>query len=83
MEYCGYTSPDWDRGYDSIIRTLYASSAGMVILPIQDILGFGSDTRLNTPGTSEGNWAYRVTREQIESIDKEKYKRLNFLYKRA
>lgn len=83
MEYCGYTSPDWDKGYDSIIRTLYASSAGMVILPIQDILGFGSDTRLNTPGTSEGNWAYRVTKEQIESIDKEKYKRLNFLYKRA
>lgn len=83
LEYCGYTSSDWDKGYDHIIRTLYASVSDMVILPIQDILGFGSDTRLNTPGIAEGNWEYRVTKEQIDNIDKEKYKRLNVIYKRA
>ena len=82
MEYCGYTSPDWDKGYDHIIRTLFASNAGIVIMPVQDILGYGSDTRLNTPGRADGNWMYRVTKEQLEGIDKEKYKRLNELYKR-
>ena len=82
LEYCGYTGSNWDKGYDSIIRTLYASSAGIVIIPIQDILGYGADTRLNTPGSAEGNWTYRVTREQIMGIDKEKYLHLNKMYKR-
>lgn len=82
LEYCGYTGSDWDKGYDHIIRTLYASSAGIVIVPIQDILLYGADTRLNTPGKAEGNWAYRVTSEQIMSADKNKYARLCELYKR-
>ncbi len=82
LSYCGYMDPDWNRGYDHIIRTMYASSAGMLILPVQDILGYGSDTRLNTPGRAEGNWMYRVTKEQLEKIDSQKYLTLNKLYKR-
>ncbi len=82
LEYCGYTDSNWEAGYDSILRTMYASNAGIVILPIQDLLGYGCDTRLNTPGTSEGNWEYRVTKEQIESIDINKFRRFNELYKR-
>lgn len=82
LEYCGYTGADWDKGYDHIIRTLYASSAGIVIVPIQDILLYGADTRLNTPGKAEGNWAYRTAKEQIMSVNKEKYARLCELYKR-
>ena len=82
MEYCGYDNPDWNRGYDSIIRTIYASNAGIVILPIQDLLGYGSDTRLNIPGKADGNWQFRITREQLGEINKEKYKRWNFVYKR-
>jgi len=82
MEYCGYLSSDWDRGYDSIIRTVFASNAGIVILPIQDVLGYGSDTRINIPGTSENNWRFRITASQLGEINREKYKRLNFLYKR-
>ena len=83
LEYCGYTDSDWDRGYDHIIRTMYASCAGMVILPVQDILGYGSDTRLNVPGRAEGNWMYRVTGEQLAGVDTDKYKKLNELYKRG
>ena len=82
LEYCGYTSPDWNNGYDSIIRSIYSSNAGLVIFPIQDLLGYGSDTRLNIPGKADGNWQYRVTESQLGEISKEKYKRLNFLYKR-
>ena len=79
LEYCGYESDNWEGGFDSIVRTLYQSSADTVILPIQDLLKYGSDTRLNTPGTSENNWLYRITKEQLLSIDKEKYRRLNKL----
>ncbi len=82
LEYCGYLSPDWEKGYDSILRTMFASNAGLVILPVQDLLGYGSDTRLNIPGKADGNWQYRVTKEQIDSIDKNKFKRFNELYHR-
>ncbi len=42
-----------------LIRLAFASVAGLAIIPLQDILGFGGDCRMNTPGTSEGNWRWR------------------------
>ncbi|MDG4476986.1 4-alpha-glucanotransferase [Thiovibrio frasassiensis] len=44
----------WD-----FIRLAYGSVADLVIVPLQDVLGFGSDCRMNIPGTSEGNWRWR------------------------
>ncbi|MBO5486223.1 MAG: 4-alpha-glucanotransferase [Eubacterium sp.] len=82
LEYCGYTSEDWGNGLSSMLRTIWASSAGTVIFPIQDILGYGADTRLNFPGRAENNWRYRVTKEQIDGIDKKRFRRLNELYNR-
>ena len=82
LEYCGYFDKNWDACYDKIIATMMASHAGMVIFPIQDLLKYGSDTRLNIPGQAEGNWAYRLTKEQLNSINREHYKRLNYLYRR-
>lgn len=82
LEYCGFEDKNWDRCYDSIIRTMFRSHANTVILPIQDLLKFGSDTRLNRPGEATGNWTYRITKEQLDTIDKEFYKRLNYTYRR-
>jgi len=82
FDYCSYTGEDIDVGCRQVIRTLFASSAGIVILPIQDILGFGADTRMNIPGRSEGNWAYRVTREQLMAVDRKYYRSLAELYGR-
>ncbi len=81
LNYCGHNGP-WEAGCDSIIRTLYQSHANLVILPIQDLLGFGCDTRMNTPGKAEGNWTYRITRQQLNSIDRQKFKDLNNMYAR-
>ena len=82
LEYCGYTDSNWNNGYDSIIRTMFASHSELFIMPIQDILGFGSDTRLNIPGKADGNWQFRTVWEQINSIDKNKYKKYNWIYNR-
>ena len=82
LEYCGYTDADWDKGYDAILRTMLQSHAGLVIFPIQDLLGFGSDTRMNTPGKPDGNWGYRITREQLMGLNTKKYCRFNELYGR-
>ncbi len=81
LDYCGHTG-DWKDGCKSIIRTVFASHASLVILPIQDILGYGCDTRLNTPGKASGNWSYRLTREQFMSIDRSAFKKLNKTYGR-
>lgn len=54
---------------DDIERTLLMSAAGTVIFPVQDLLRYGEDTRMNIPGRAEGNWMYRVTGEQLDSID--------------
>lgn len=82
LDYCGYTDADWNRGYDSILRTVFASNAKLAIFPIQDLLGYGADTRLNIPGKADGNWQFRVTHDQVCGIDKEKFKHFNNMYKR-
>lgn len=82
LSYCGFESSDWERGYDSILKTMFQSHAGLLILPIQDLLGYGSDTRLNIPGKADGNWQYRITKEQLDGIDKQKFRRFNEMYKR-
>ena len=85
LNYCGYTEWNWDRSesYDAVMRTLLRSVADLAILPIQDILGFGGDCRMNTPGEGEGNWAFRVTSEQMASIDRGRFLAMNRLYGRA
>ena len=82
LEYCGYNDGDWNSGFDSMLRTLWQSAAGLAIVPVQDLLGYGADTRLNTPGKADGNWKFRITREQLDTINREKFRRLNRLYYR-
>ncbi|WP_459998241.1 bifunctional glycogen debranching protein GlgX/4-alpha-glucanotransferase [Paradesulfitobacterium aromaticivorans] len=43
-----------------LLEELYLSPAVWVILPMQDILGLGEETRMNVPGTSAGNWQWRL-----------------------
>ena len=42
------------------IRLAYGSVAGLAILPAQDILGFGENLRMNMPGTTKGNWLWKL-----------------------
>lgn len=81
LKYCGHVG-HWESGCGSIIRTMYQSHAKLVVMPIQDLLGYGSDTRLNIPGKADGNWAYRITKEQLDGIDKNRFKELNKIYAR-
>lgn len=43
----------------AMIEVVMRSPAGLVIVPLQDVLGLGSESRMNTPGTNEGNWDWR------------------------
>ena len=48
------------------IRTLFASVADTVIIPIQDYLGLGESARINTPGTLGENWKWRLNKKSID-----------------
>ena len=82
LKYCGASGRSWEDGCRAIIRTLMASAAGLVILPVQDLVAFGADTRMNTPGTSEKNWAFRLSSEQMRQIPTEEIASLNSLFDR-
>jgi 4-alpha-glucanotransferase len=45
----------------ALIRAAYTSVAETAIVPIQDILGLGSEARMNTPGDALHNWGWRLT----------------------
>ena len=82
FDYVGYSGDDFSEGVRRIIRASLGSHADTVIFPIQDISGFGADTRMNTPGVPEGNWRYRITKAQLDALDRAELKRLNILYGR-
>jgi len=50
------------------VEELFASKAGLVIVPIQDLMCEGSEARINFPGTvSPANWSYRTDNKTLES----------------
>jgi 4-alpha-glucanotransferase len=48
-----------------LARMTLASPGGLAILTAQDILGLGSEARLNTPGVARGNWSWRLRGGQL------------------
>jgi len=49
-----------------MISMALASKARFAIFPMQDLLGLGGDARLNIPGTSSGNWLWRMDQGDLE-----------------
>ena len=57
LRYLGRTEgPElpWD-----LIRLALSSIATLAIIPLQDVLGLGSEGRMNFPGRTQGNWRWR------------------------
>lgn len=88
LKYCGFTGAGWGSGGPScastkaILRTIAASSAVLAVFPVQDMLGYGADTRMNTPGVPEGNWEYRLPYELMLTVDRDFFLDINNTYGR-
>ncbi len=65
-----------------LMHTAMASVATLAILPMQDLMGFGEGHRMNTPGTTEGNWQWRFSWEQLKEEMKMHARYMNTLYGR-
>jgi 4-alpha-glucanotransferase len=49
-----------------LVRALLASVADVVIVPLQDVLGLGSEARMNLPGSTSGNWRWRFRADMLK-----------------
>ena len=62
---------------EAFIRALFKSPCDTVIIPMQDILGLDGSARMNYPGTTGGNWLWRMKPDQLSLELSMKYYRLN------
>ncbi|HSR66785.1 MAG TPA: 4-alpha-glucanotransferase [Acidobacteriota bacterium] len=64
------------------IRAVLSSVADLAVIPVQDLLGLGSEARMNTPGQGRGNWTWRFRRRDLGSSIRRRLARLSRLYER-
>ncbi|MCB9520517.1 MAG: 4-alpha-glucanotransferase [Myxococcales bacterium] len=55
----------------ALVEAAWKTPASLAVAPLQDLLGLGTEARMNTPGTAVGNWTWRVRRETLEAFPKE------------
>ncbi len=88
LRYCCFGGTNWGEGgpYSgscrAVIEAVWKSSAYTVIVALQDMVGYGADARMNTPGTTEKNWCFRISEESLNQIDEKYYKEINAVYRR-
>ena len=75
-DYCGEAS------CAAVLRCLWQSPAEHIVVPAQDLLGLSRDARINTPGSTSGNWRFRLTQADTDRIDFGHFRRLNILFGR-
>ena len=71
-----------DVVYD-LIRAAMSSVADTVIVPLQDVLGLGSEARMNHPGQPGGNWSWRVRADMLTPEHAARLAEMVELYGRA
>jgi 4-alpha-glucanotransferase len=64
------------------IRTVLASVAESAMIPLQDVIGLGSEARMNLPGTVSGNWKWRFRPKALTSEIKARLKEMTLAYDR-
>jgi 4-alpha-glucanotransferase len=83
QNYFGVSADELDRGVNWIfIREVMKSVANTVLFPLQDVLGRGSEARMNTPGTLGGNWTWRLGSDDLRETDQCRLKLFADIYER-
>lgn len=68
----------WD-----FIRGAFASVANTAMVPLQDLLGLGTEARMNLPNSTEGNWAWRYQAGALADDLSVRLRELTELYGRS
>lgn len=55
----------------ALVRSAIASTADMAVIPMQDILDLGTESRMNVPNTTGTNWSWRIEPDALRAEDAE------------
>jgi 4-alpha-glucanotransferase len=77
-----YIGSDGREIHWDFIRMALRSVARLSVIPLQDLLGLGSESRMNLPGTATGNWEWRFRSEMVRSGVRERLREWTELYER-
>ena len=69
---------NWD-----LIRATWSSPATLAVTQAQDVLGLGSEARMNRPGTRKGNWAWRLKPGQLTAAHARRLATLTYTFGRV
>ena len=82
-EFClKYLDSDGKEIHWDFIRAVWSSVANSAIAPMQDLLGFGNEARMNLPASSSGNWYWQCKDGDFSAGTAEKLKMLTEIYGR-
>jgi 4-alpha-glucanotransferase len=77
-----YLTSTRDELHWAAIRSVLASVADTAIVPVQDVLGLGSEARMNIPGRPSGNWRWRLADGALTSSHASRLREMADLYGR-
>lgn len=69
--YLNNDNPDMPQ---ALMAMTLESAAYLAVIPWQDVLGLGSEARMNVPGTVENNWSWRFTQAMVTLPHVENFK---------
>ncbi|HJQ70689.1 MAG TPA: 4-alpha-glucanotransferase [Blastocatellia bacterium] len=78
-----YLNTDGREIHWDFIRAALASVADIAIIPLQDLLGLGSDARMNLPASQKDNWAWRFRAGALGDELSQRLKEMTELYGRG
>jgi 4-alpha-glucanotransferase len=87
---CRYLDYESSKGLEpsegfawELVRAAWASVAVYAIAPMQDMLGLGTEARMNFPSTLGGNWTWRMDVSDMSDDLNRRLSELNYLYQRS
>ncbi len=83
-EFCmNYLNTKGQEIHWDFVRAVLASVANTAIIPLQDVLGAGTEARMNLPASTQGNWQWRYTADALTKNIGERLLELTTLYGRT
>ena len=78
-----YLNIDGNFIHHDMIRAALGTVCKTAIFPMQDVLGLGKEATMNRPGTTKGNWEWRMDKNAINPTLEEDLYLITALYGRA
>ncbi len=67
---------------EAVLETVFASRARYAVTLAQDVLGLGSEARMNRPGDATGSWGWRMAKGAMTEAHAERMRHLSEQYQR-